>query len=655
MMTTAILACFLARGASASDAPAWMHALVSAPATDYADKPAAVLLYDEMLLSVDNDGKIRRLERKAYKILRPEGESFGTVQINFDSQTRIRSLNAWCIPASGKDYAVKEKDAVETALLGLEDGVLATDQRLEVLKIPAAIPGSIVGYEVEQDERPYFLVDDWTLQHIIPTRQTRYSLQLPAGWSYKATWLNHPEVAPVTTPGGQTQWTLDDVPAIHVEDHMPPWQGIAGRLVVTLVPPSGKGGGLQDWSALGAWYLDLARGRRDPSPEIKAQVLQLTSSTPSIVEQMRRLAQFVQTDIRYVAIELGIGGHQPHAAADVFSHRYGDCKDKATLLSSMLAQIGIDSYYVLVNTERGSITAATPPNLGFNHAILAIRLPDKVDDASLKATLRDPKLGRLLIFDPTDDTTPFGSLRGPLQANYGMLITPDGGELVELPQLPPETNSMVRTAKLALDADGKLSGSFHEVSVGDVAARRRDEMRSVSNDTDQIRPIESLLAASLTNFEILNAQASTAVAIDKPFEWRYEIRADHYAKLTGDLLLVRPRVLGSKARGFYETKGQRRYAVEFDGPERDTDSFEIVLPPSYVVDDLPPPISVNYGFASYESKSEITGNTLRYTRTFEIRDVSVPVAKAGQLNELYRIILADEHRAAVFKRTAAQP
>ena len=68
---------------------------------------------------------------------------------------------------------------------------------------------------------------------------------------------------------------------------------------------------------------------------------------------MRALAKFVQGDIRYVAIELGIGGLQPHQASDIYSHRYGDCKDKATLMSSMLREIGVESYYLDVNTQRG--------------------------------------------------------------------------------------------------------------------------------------------------------------------------------------------------------------------------------------------------------------------------------------------------------------
>src|ERR1700756_2875113 len=127
---------------------------------------------------------------------------------------------------------------------------------------------------------------------------------------------------------------------------------------------------------MGSWYVGLTNSRSDASPEIKQKVTALTASSPTQLAKMRAIAQFVQHDIRYVAIELGIGGWQPHYAAEVFSHRYGDCKDKATLMRSMLHEIGIESYHVPINTERGSITRETPPHHGFNHVITAIKLPD---------------------------------------------------------------------------------------------------------------------------------------------------------------------------------------------------------------------------------------------------------------------------------------
>ena len=197
---------------------------------------------------------------------------------------------------------------------------------------------------------------------------------------------------------------------------------------------------------------------------------------------MQTLAAFVQRDVRYVGIELGIGGYQPHPAAEVFAHRYGDCKDKATLLRSMLREIGVDSFHVVIYTERGAVTPKTPAHSGFNHVITAIKLPDGLNDSSLIATIQHPKLGKLLFFDPTNYLIPFGQLAGQLQANYGLLVTPDGGELIELPQQPSTMNSIRRTAQLTLDKNGTLKGNVEEVRLGQRASSERWRLRTVSKD-----------------------------------------------------------------------------------------------------------------------------------------------------------------------------
>ena len=111
-------------------------------------------------------------------------------------------------------------------------------------------------------------------------------------------------------------------------------------------------------------------------------------------------------------------------------------------------------------------------------------------------------------------------------------------------------------------------------------------------------------------------------------------------------------MLGTQTSGFLETKEARQQPIEFEGPERDTDVFEIALPAGYELDGLPPPVNIDEGFASYHSKTELVDRTLRYTRTFEIKDLSVPVAKAGQLKEFYRIIAGDERNSAVLKRSS---
>src|SRR5579862_2815736 len=131
----------IAPRASAADAPAWMHALVNAPLPPYDEKTNAILLYSEDVLNVQANGKIKSIERRAYKILRPDGRVHGIVRVFFDPETRITGIHGWCIPAQGKDYEVKDKDATETGYSDVDNGELVTDLRTKTLHIPAPDPG----------------------------------------------------------------------------------------------------------------------------------------------------------------------------------------------------------------------------------------------------------------------------------------------------------------------------------------------------------------------------------------------------------------------------------------------------------------------------------------------------------------------------------
>ncbi len=654
-LTFCVMGCLAgAPRSAAGDAPGWMHSLVNLTLPSHDENTEVVLLYSERIVTVQSADKIKITVREAYKILRPGGREYGTVAVSYNSHSKITGMRGWCIPAQGKDYEVKDKEAMEISLPKIDGSELVSDVKDKLLRIPAADPGNIVGYEYEEEEQPFVLQDVWHFQESNPVREAHYTLQLPPGWEYKATWMNYPEAKPAQS-GNQSQWVVSEVKGIKHEDNMPPWQGVAGQMIVSFFPPGGsaQNQGFQNWKQMGTWYQGLTSGRRDASPELKQKVASLTSSAGTPLAKMKVIGDFAQRDIRYVAIELGIGGWQPHPAAEVFTHHYGDCKDKATLMGAMLHEIGIDSYYVVINSERGSVTPETPAHMGgFDHAIIAIKLPDGVTDSSLGATMVHPKLGKILFFDPTDEMTPFGELHGELQANYGLLVTPDGGDLIELPQLPPTMNGIQRTAKLNLSATGTVSGEVQETRVGDRAWSQRWALRTVTRDADRIKPIETLLSHSLGTFQITKASVGNLQLTDQPFMYNYSVVAQNYAKTAGNLLLVRPRFIGNKSSDLLETKEPRKYPVEFDGPSRDTDTFEITLPAGYEVDDLPPPVNAEYSFASYHSKTEVNGNTLKYTRTFEVKELSVPLSKVEDLKKLYRIIAGDERNTAVLKPAA---
>lgn len=635
-----------------ADVPDWLKAQAAVQLPAYDEKISAVVLYDEQIVTVAPTGKIRLLHRRALRILRPDDESSGMVRVNFDDQTRITNLRAWSLPVGDKPFLVKEKQALETSLYGVENGELVSDMRTRVLIIPAATPGNTIGYEYEQEEYPYVLLTDWNFQESIPVRSAKYTLSLPPGWNFRATWLNHSAVEPVSVTPGQWQWSVDDLAAIRIERAMPPWTKIAGNLSLTLLKPSDADKKALSWADLGAWYTELIRDRQQATAAMQQKVVELNDGKATTLAKMNALASFVQTDIRYVAIELGIGGLQPHPASEVFLRHYGDCKDKATLLATLLREMGVESYYVVINTERGAINAETPPNLGFNHVILAIALPDGLDDPSLLAVVRHPTLGRLLFFDPTQPYTPLGRLDGSLQANYALLVAKGSGELIAVPQLPSTSSYVRRTAQLKLSAQGDLSGDLQDVRVGDSAASARYLLRSATQESDRIQPVERLLADSLSNFSLQRAVVANVAFIDQPFEWRYSFEAPGYAKLSGDLMMVRPWVLGSQTTGLLETRGKRQHPIEFGGPALDSDVFEIKLPDGYVVDELPAATNLDIGYLVYRSKTEQVGRSIRYVRSLEVKQLSVPAADSDRLKQFFRAVYADERRMVILKRSA---
>jgi len=124
----------------AGDAPQWMHALVNAPLPAHDEKTDAVLLYSETNVNVISADKIKTVVRRAYKILRPDGREYGTAFASFRSPgQKISGMRGWCIPAQGKDYEVKDKEAMDVSVPGIQGSELIDDLRVRLLRIPHPI------------------------------------------------------------------------------------------------------------------------------------------------------------------------------------------------------------------------------------------------------------------------------------------------------------------------------------------------------------------------------------------------------------------------------------------------------------------------------------------------------------------------------------
>ena len=640
--------CLVCSAEALANAPEWARSAAQAQISQHASDAAAAVLLAEQVTTVSESGEIKTLYRRASRILRPEGRNRRSVGVYFDDETRLTYLKGWSILPGGKEFEVKEKDAVETSAFS---DALYQDARYKVLELPSAGPGNVISYEYEQRRRPAILQDIWSFQQDVPVRISRFELRLPAGWEYRTSWLNHAAVEPRSTGNNRWVWELTDLPAVERESKMPHWRAVAGWMGVTFYARS-SGGEYHpsSWRDIGLWYSRLAGDRSKPSAAIRQKVAELTASTPTLLDKIRVLAAFVQKEVRYVAIEIGIGGYQPHLAEQVFTNRYGDCKDKVTLLRSMLAEIAVNSFYVLINSSRGAVNPEFPTALSFDHAILAIVLPAEVPQARLWSVEKDAQRGYLLYFDPTDTLVPLGLLPESLQMNHGLVVLETGGELRALPLMPPVLNKLLRNEKLVLLSSGAIQGTVTEVRTGAMATDLRARLLGVTA-ADRNKVLESFLGTFVGSSTLQSFHVENLENPDESLVVQYTFEASGYGKVAGDLLLIRPRVLGEKGGGVFESRSgvQRKYPVEFSSTSLQSDLVEISLPAGYAVDEIPTPIDLNASFGAYHSRCEVKGAILSYIRSYEINALRVPADHWDEFLALNSRIAADERTNAVLK------
>jgi transglutaminase-like putative cysteine protease len=654
-----VTACALASAptarANSDAAPAWLRQAASEKVPDYPhradDPPQVVLLLDEAQITAKDNGEIETRFRRAFRILRPEAQNnleWSNIEVPFGKDQKVSDLRSWTITADGRELATSKNDVVQEGFLY---DIEYTDAQAQTLKFLEPRVGSVVGYEYVFKNRPFMFEDDWYFQDTVPVHTSRVTLQLPSGWEFSANFFNMPDQKPANPSPGYYVWELHDFPAVDSEPQMPPWRSVAEWMGLKYFPrnPALRAKTTGTWQDIGLWYNGLILHQRDVTPEMQQKVAALTAGIPDTLGKMRAIADYMR-GIRYFAVEIGIGGFQPHSAAEVFSRGWGDCKDKVTLLSAMLSQIGIDSYYTMVDTDRG-IVRADYPSLEGNHMILAIRLPADLTDGSLAATVNDPKLGRLLFFDPTNEYVPLGNLPWYLQDSYGLVMAPDGGHIIKMPLLPPLANRILRQADLSLDASGNLIGQVDEVRWGTPASNEREQLHeTVPAKRAQI--FERFLGLSLGDFALGKASVGDLDNYDESLVLNYQFAAYGYAKTAGDLLIVRPRVLGVDS-GFLDLftgKNPRKYPVEFGDAIRLDDIFNIKLPAGYKPEELPSPVQADCLYASYKSDVTLNGDILRYQRTYELKDVDVPADNLSDLRSFFSKIADDERSSAILRR-----
>lgn len=633
-----------------NDVPSWLQdAAKLSVATFDASVPAVVLRREEHV-TVSEDGRINTITTYAVRILVREGREYAqAVEFYQNDAGKVRDLKAWLIRSNG---AIKKYGKDETFDRVEDPNDIYNESRLKLIDASEdADAGAVFGYESTTEERSIFSQDVWTFQHLrLPALFSKYVLTLPQGWAAKSITFNHETIEPTVAASSYT-WELRDLPPIADEPSSPRFSSLAPRIAVSFYAPLDKASSafrtFTNWSQVSFFLSELSDPQATPNDAIAAKVHELTASAKTELEKIRAVAEFVQ-GIRYIAIAIGVnrgGGMRPRTAAEVFSKGYGDCKDKANLMRAMLKVLNITSYPVVIYSGDPSYVRNewASPNQ-FNHCIIAIKISDETQTATI---ITHPALGRLLIFDATDDDTPVGDLPQHEQGSWALIVAGESGALLRMPVTPIESNFLERKIDAALSAQGDLTATIHEDANGRWASRYRAELRHLSRP-DYQKLIEGWIttgaaAARVSKIEPRDDNSAGCFNLDIDFV------APLYGQLMQNRLLVFKPAIISRREALTLTDAKRRYPVVLTSNAY-SELVALKLPAGFEVDEMPDPVKLETAFGSYSTKYDVKDGQLVFTRKLVQKATTIPVDQYSAVRNFFEKIRAAEQAPVVLAR-----
>ncbi len=628
------------------DAPQWLKQAVAISTRSYEKNVPAVVLLKEQNVKVDEDGRVTASERFAIRILSKEGRGEAVAAVHYLTDTgKVRDMRGWVIRPSEE---VKKLDKDSALDLAAAPNDVFNDVRVKVLSARDEVePGAVFGCEWISEDRSIFTQFEWQFQERLPVVVSRFTITLSAGWRAEAVMLNHAKIEP-TVSGTTYSWELRDLPYIEEEPLSPPVTNIAPRLAVSYFPPpdkkAGNGKTFSNWADVSRWLTELSEPQASIDDAMANKAKQLTANAKTELDRIRAIGRYVQ-GVNYVSIQTGIGrggGYRPHAATDVFAKSYGDCKDKANLMRAMLKAIGIQSYLVSIYSGDASyVREEWPSPQQFNHCIIAIKVNDDTQAATI---IKHPSLGRLLIFDPTDDNTPVGDLPDGEQGSLALIIAGDAGALLRMPKTEPETNRLERLTEVELDGDGVIKAIIHERSAGQSAVSERSRFRRLAQP-EYVKMIEEWITRGASGAEVSKIEPSDKLEEGK-FSLDVEFTAPRYGQLMQSRLLVFKPAIVSHRDSLFLTEPSRRQPVVLE-PHAYTETVKVKLPAGFDIDEIPDAVKLDAPFGSYKTSYEVKDGQLLFTRSLVVQGAKIDAGEYAKVRGFYEKIRAAEQAPVV--------
>src|SRR5882762_4844863 len=382
----------------------------------------------------------------------------------------------------------------------------------------------------------------------------------------------------------------------------------------------------QNWDEVGRWYASLQRDRVKPSSEIQAKVAELTKGANDDLAKIRALYNFVSTRYRYIGIAFGVGRYQPHSAADVLANQYGDCKDKHTLLASLLNAAGIRAYPALISSTR-DIDADVPSPGQFDHVVTVV-----------------PQGTGLVWLDTTTEVGPFAYLVPTLRDKHGLVIPDDkASTLMTSPADPPFQAVQAFRMEAKLNDNGTLEGKAEHTFRGDREVLLRAAFRVVAFPQWK-DVVQQLSYGAGFGGEVSEVSASAPEKTDEAFHISYNYKRKDYSdwsnrRITAPLPMISLPDLGDK-------ESQPPSTIWLGAPGDIQFRAQLELPKGYVPQ-LPPAVHIKGEFADYDASYAVKNGVLSAERHLVVKAREVRPKDYEEYKKFRELVNADYLRYTV--------
>jgi len=602
-------------------------------------KSSVIVLQDRGAYLYKRKGHTYTVTQYAVKVLADAAIEQGIADCSFAYNSYYQKLvhaSAETILADGKIVRLGAKDFHDDPSDG-SDAVYSSERTVK-FSFPAVETGVVLNYvfvtEEVKEVMPGQYSGTWVFWTGAPVMESALILEYPSDCPMRVRHVNHTGKEASTEIGGRLrkEWHVTRMDASEREPFMPRPDTLFPQTEFTTT---------KSWNEIATWYDGVTEPLAKLDPDIVAALDLAVAGKKTDREKAEAVWSWVTGNIRYVSVSLGQSSHRPHSPTEVFTKRYGDCKDQSLFLVAALRKYGIKANLALLCAGDAECFQTELPTVNrFDHCIAVAEVE-----------------GKRYWMDATDGQTPFGFIS---EAELGvpvLIVKRAGSEIVTLPKydgFSPREQNLCLKVDLQPDASGEVT---METRLFGALAKHVSEANQPSDRDELDDAFKSSLKKMFPSVKDVKVSYEAPDKEDAPLTITATGHAGRAGELLGDMLLVNSITSSweqEDEENLLGTNGKRDHPFQFGDDGKQVVTFQIRLPQGWEVGECFKPFELSGPGKSMKRTVTRNGDLLTVQIVVDHRDEILPASDIQKVIEFRRTLAQTREGRLVLRRVAAK-